>query len=186
MPPSLSFRGAKRRGNLLQPVTFSPRPTCYPIWYCEIATAPLGPRNDNLGVLAILATAGTSRSCSAGRGMPRPYKGSCHFNDALYESAVYRRARLSPPLQHPAACRIFSIVPYSPGKIHPVGKKRSLSVKSMEKRLKTGPFCDTINLYQNECTARRRGLHLHTDTTILGGKHHECSRDHGTAQRIFL
>ena len=80
----------------------------------------------------------------------------------------------------------FFIVPYSPGKIHPVGKKRSLSVKSMEKRLKTGPFCDTINLYQNECTARRRGLHLHTDTTIIGGKHHECSRDHGTAQRIFL
>ena len=31
--------------------------------------------------------------------MPRPYKGSCHFNDALYESAVYRRARLSPPLR---------------------------------------------------------------------------------------
>ena len=42
---------------------------------CEIATAPLGPRNDNLGVLAILATAGTSRSCSAGRGLPRPYNG---------------------------------------------------------------------------------------------------------------
>ena len=144
------------------------------------------PRNDKSGAVAVLTIPGTNRSCSAGRGMPRPYKGSCHFNDALYESAVYRRARLSPPLQHPAACRIFSIVPYSPGKIHPVGKKRPLSVKSMEKRLKTGPFCDTINLYQNECTARRRGLHLHTDTTILGGKHHECSRDHGTAQRIFL
>ena len=144
------------------------------------------PRNDKSGAVAVLTAAGTNRSCSAGRGMPRPYKGSCHFNDALYESAVYRRARLSPPLQHPAVCRIFFIVPYSPGKIHPVGKKRSLSVKSMEKRLKTGPFCDTINLYQNECTARRRGLHLHTDTTIIGGKHHECSRDHGTAQRIFL
>ena len=38
-PPSLSFRGAKRRGNLLQPVTFSPRPTCYSTWYCEIATS---------------------------------------------------------------------------------------------------------------------------------------------------
>ena len=41
-PPSLSFRGAKRRGNLLQPVTFSPRPTCYPTWYCEIATSAYG------------------------------------------------------------------------------------------------------------------------------------------------
>ena len=40
--PSLSFRGAKRRGNLLQPVTFSPRPTCYPTWYCEIATSACG------------------------------------------------------------------------------------------------------------------------------------------------
>ena len=38
----MSFRGAKRRGNLLQPVTFSPRPTCYPTWYCEIATSAVG------------------------------------------------------------------------------------------------------------------------------------------------
>ena len=41
-PPSLSFRGAKRRGNLLQPVTFSPRPTCYSTWYCEIAASACG------------------------------------------------------------------------------------------------------------------------------------------------
>ena len=130
-PPSLSFRGAKRRGNLLQPVTFSPRPTCYSTWYCEIATSAAPPRNDksggleppnrccntcgcqrrslsaatdaiglcvlsmpctpckclpeiatgakrprndNSGVLAILAAAGTNRPCSAGPGCPRPYK----------------------------------------------------------------------------------------------------------------
>ena len=48
-PPSLSFRGAKRRGNLLQPVTFSPRPTCYSTWYCEIATSAAPPRNDTSG-----------------------------------------------------------------------------------------------------------------------------------------
>ena len=112
-------------------------------------------------VHAILTMPCTSRRFTAGPGCPLPYS-------------------------TPRPAGFFSIVPYSPGKIHPVGKKRSLSVKSMEKRLKTGPFCDTINLYQNECTARRRGLHLHTDTTIIGGKHHECSRDHGTAQRIFL
>ena len=47
--PSLSFRGAKRRGNLLQPVTFSPRPTCYSTWYCEIATSAAPPRNDTSG-----------------------------------------------------------------------------------------------------------------------------------------
>ena len=45
----LSFRGAKRRGNLLQPVTFSPRPTCYSTWYCEIATSAAPPRNDTSG-----------------------------------------------------------------------------------------------------------------------------------------
>ncbi len=182
VPPDVSLRGGHRP-------TWQSREGSYdfadgfPVIWSGTARLPrrFAPRNDKSGAVAVLTAAGTNRS-----GMPRPYKGSCHFNDALYESAVYRRARLSPPLQHPAVCRIFSIVPYSPGKIHPVGKKRSLSVKSMEKRLKTGPFCDTINLYQNECTARRRGLHLHTDTTILGGKHHECSRDHGTAQRIFL
>ena len=48
-PPNLSFRGAKRRGNLLQPVTFSPRPTCYSTWYCEIATSAAPPRNDTSG-----------------------------------------------------------------------------------------------------------------------------------------
>ena len=135
----------------------------FPVIWSGTARLPrrFAPRNDKSGAVAVLTAAGTNRSCSAGPGCPLPYS-------------------------TPRPAGFFSIVPYSPGKIHPVGKKRSLSVKSMEKRLKTGPFCDTINLYQNECTARRRGLHLHTDTTILGGKHHECSRDHGTAQRIFL
>ena len=58
--PELSFRGAKRRGNLVQAVTISPGSPCYSTGYCEIApqghflalraqgaTAPLGPRNDN-------------------------------------------------------------------------------------------------------------------------------------------
>ena len=47
--PNLSFRGAKRRGNLLQSVTFSPRPTCYSTWYCEIATSAAPARNDTSG-----------------------------------------------------------------------------------------------------------------------------------------
>ena len=63
--PDVSFRGAKRRGNLLQPVTFSPRPTCYPIWYCEIATAPLGPRNDKLGSLALQCVPQSLSVCKA-------------------------------------------------------------------------------------------------------------------------
>ena len=82
-PPSLSFRGAKRRGNLLQPVTFSPRPTCYPTWYCKIATSAVG-------LLAMTHQGGatvhqcpcavefirTRRSPSA----DRPRRGHYHFN----------------------------------------------------------------------------------------------------------
>ena len=49
--PSLSLRGAKRRGNLGKAVAFSPGLSCYPPRYCEIATAPLGPRNDSPGSL---------------------------------------------------------------------------------------------------------------------------------------
>ena len=40
-----------------------------------------------------------------------PYFGVCHFNDSLFGSAAYRRARLSPPLQRANSClaqlRIF-------------------------------------------------------------------------------
>ena len=45
-PPSLSFRGAKRRGNLKQALSNSPGLSCIPGVYCEIATAPAEPRND--------------------------------------------------------------------------------------------------------------------------------------------
>ena len=50
-PPSLSFRGAKRRGNLKQALTISPGLSCVPGVYCEIAAAPAEPRNDKLGGL---------------------------------------------------------------------------------------------------------------------------------------
>ena len=43
--------------NLGKAVTFSPGPLCYPAVYCEIATAPLGPRNDNSGVHTIFTMA---------------------------------------------------------------------------------------------------------------------------------
>ena len=48
-PPSLSFRGAKRRGNLKQALTISPGLSCVPGVYCEIAAAPAEPRNDKSG-----------------------------------------------------------------------------------------------------------------------------------------
>ena len=62
MAPDLSFRGAKRRGNLVQAVPFSPGPSYDAAVYREIApqghfpalraqgaTAPAEPRNDKLG-----------------------------------------------------------------------------------------------------------------------------------------
>ena len=82
----LSLRGAKRRGalsakreevplgcNLAGPGWIAGhsrrKRNCLP----EIATAPLGPRNDNSGAFAILTAAYTGRKCVAGRGMPLPY-----------------------------------------------------------------------------------------------------------------
>ena len=72
---SLSLRGAKRRGNLTQAITISPGVSSDPTGYCEIATAPLGPRNDKPLVFTILTAVRLLRRCSAGRGMPRPYGG---------------------------------------------------------------------------------------------------------------
>ena len=46
----MSLRGAKRRGNLLQAVSYSPNFTERSKQFCEIATAPLGPRNDKLSL----------------------------------------------------------------------------------------------------------------------------------------
>ena len=64
MAPDLSFRGAKRRGNLKQAVTNPPGPSYDAAVYREIApqghfpalraqgaTAPAEPRNDKLGGL---------------------------------------------------------------------------------------------------------------------------------------
>ena len=48
----------------------------------EIATAPLGPRNDNSGAFAILTAAYTGRKCVAGRGQPGPYNGVSEIKGA--------------------------------------------------------------------------------------------------------
>ena len=49
-----------------------------PIWYCEIATAPSGPRNDKSEAFAILTVACTDCKCVAGPGCPLPYNGGYH------------------------------------------------------------------------------------------------------------
>ena len=67
----------------------------------EIATAPLGPRNDKSGSIAPLNSCHQYcqpawRSLSAATGAIGAY----HFIGSHYESAASRRARLSAPLQH--------------------------------------------------------------------------------------
>ena len=65
---------AGRRGNLGKAVTFSPKMSCYPPRFCEIATGAKRPRNDKSGDFTVLTIAGTGRKCAAGRGQPGPYK----------------------------------------------------------------------------------------------------------------
>ena len=100
MPPSLSFRGAKRRGNLLQPVAFSPGVTCYPTGSCEIATAPSGPRNDKSGGIAPMSLC-RNHCQPAWRSLTAATDaiGAHRFAEALYESQPLRREGHAPPLQ---------------------------------------------------------------------------------------
>jgi len=86
--------------NLGQAVAFSPRPSCDPAGYCEIATAPSGPRNDKLGSLMpmnlrCMICKCTRRSLSAATDAIGVY----HFNGSQYESGVHRRERHAAPLQ---------------------------------------------------------------------------------------
>ena len=112
-PPSLSLRGAKRRGalsaqreevplgcNLAGPgwITGHSRRkrNCLP----EIATAPLGPRNDKLDGIAAMNWCHNHcppvwRSMSAATDAI----GACLFNGSRYESSALRRAGHAPPLQ---------------------------------------------------------------------------------------
>ena len=80
----IARRAKARRGNLAVPgrITGHSRRkrNCLP----EIATAPLGPRNDNSGAFAILSTACFLRRCSAGPGCPLPYK-ACAFARQLVQ-----------------------------------------------------------------------------------------------------
>jgi len=96
----VSLRGAKRRGNLGQALAFSPRPSCDPAGYCEIATAPSGPRNDKLGSLMpmnlrCMICKCTRRSLSAATDAIGVY----HFYGSQYESGVHCRERHAAPLQ---------------------------------------------------------------------------------------
>ena len=112
--------------------------------YCEIApqghflalraqgaTAPLGPRNDKPLAFAILTAACFLRRCSAGRGMPLPYKACAVGDHATKPTACkalserrYRRNR----------CRPFYRLPVRIGSIAPSNGQMSFSAE------KTGRF----------------------------------------------
>ena len=93
---------AGRRGNLGKAVTILPGLSCDPAGYCEIATAPSGPRNDTSGWyggapaplrgLIALYRALTERRY-------RPRRNRFHFNDSLCVSTALRREGHAPPLQ---------------------------------------------------------------------------------------
>ena len=96
----MSLRGAKRRGNLGKAVTILQGLSCDPAGYCEIATAPSGPRNDKLGSLMpmnlrCMICKCTRRSLSAATDAIGVY----HFNGSQYESGVHCRERHAAPLQ---------------------------------------------------------------------------------------
>ncbi len=89
--PDVSLRGAKRRGNLAVHSWITGRPrrkrNCLP----EIATAPLGPRNDKSEAFTIVTATGTSRSCGAGRGQPSPYKARASARRSVQIGSAFPR-----------------------------------------------------------------------------------------------
>ena len=100
----MSFRGAKRRGNLAVHGWIIGKPrrkrNCLP----EIATAPSGPRNDKSEGIAPLNLCrdhcqSARRSLSAATG---PVGAVSHFNDSLFPAQVQRRERHAAPVREAA------------------------------------------------------------------------------------
>jgi len=113
---SLSFRGAKRRGNLAEsgPITGEPAAkTELPSRDCTPRALPRAsrsgrhvglwpPRNDNSGSFAILTAACTRRKCGAGSGMTLPYNGVCGRRECTEICRCATRRRGRRPLQRTA------------------------------------------------------------------------------------
>ena len=98
----VSFRGAKRRGNLAVPGRiigyFRQKRNCLP----EIATGAARPRNDKPLVFTVLTPACTSRQHRAGSGMPLPYNGVCGRRECTEICRCATRRRGRRPLQRTA------------------------------------------------------------------------------------
>ena len=68
--------------------------------FCEIATAPSGPRNDKLvGIAPPNYYRNTCNCLRRSLSAATDAIGACHFNGGLYGLPVQRRARLSASLQ---------------------------------------------------------------------------------------
>ena len=66
----------------------------------EIATAPLGPRNDKPLAFTALSAACTGRQYRAGSGMPLPYNGRCMHRERPQICGLYTVRRGHRTLQH--------------------------------------------------------------------------------------
>ncbi len=66
----------------------------------EIATAPLGPRNDKPLAFTVLSAACTGRQYRAGSGMPLPYNGRCMHRERPQICGLYTVRRGRRTLQH--------------------------------------------------------------------------------------
>ena len=66
----------------------------------EIATAPLGPRNDKPLAFTVLSAACTGRQYRAGSGMPLPYNGRCMHRERPQICGLYTVCRGRRTLQH--------------------------------------------------------------------------------------
>ena len=78
--------------NLGKAVTFSPGLSCYPTGYCEIATAPLGPRNDTSGGREVHQCPSAVESSPYKALRERRYRlalGSRHLNGSPFEAPVW-------------------------------------------------------------------------------------------------
>ena len=78
--------------NLGKAVAFSPGLSCYPTGYCEIATAPLGPRNDTSEGCEVHQCPSAVESSPYKALRERRYRlalGSRHFNGSPFEAPVW-------------------------------------------------------------------------------------------------
>ena len=135
--------------NLGQAVAFSPRPSCDPAGYCEIATAPSGPRNDKLGSLMpmnlrCMICKCTRRSLSAATDAIGVY----HFNGSQYESGVHCRERHAAPL--PGVCGRQSAAAFPSAIRYDYTKRTAGRPSSACQKVPSGFFAKLLPELQNQ------------------------------------